>query len=178
MNARRRIFPYSESRRRDEPVLACEIGKYFHPNSSVHLASVSDGTLKTVSKRIDGGDRKCLPEYSFRFQQPEAIVGFKGARKSRRQPNSRGGDPGHHPRYAALQDEEVQPALDPHKSASHETAAVVWVSSGSVCQLQIRRPSAALNSNNVVCGREAPTPPRCDFFVRVSVSGAKRVSRE
>src|SRR5258708_36825528 len=103
MNARRRIFPYSESRRRDEPVLACEMGKYFHPNSSVHLASVSDGTLKTVSKRIDGEDRKCLPEYPFRFQQPEAIVGFKCSRKSRRQSTPAAGDPGHQPRNRTFQ---------------------------------------------------------------------------
>src|SRR5258708_1798346 len=141
MDARWRIFPYSESRRRYEPVLACEIGKYFHPNSSVHLASVSDGKLTTVSKRIDGEDRMCLPEYSFRFQQPDAIdpiEGFKGARRSHRQSDPGGGDTGHHARYAALQDEKVQRALD---SASHETAGVVWVGSGSVRQLQIRRPS-------------------------------------
>src|SRR5436190_23031306 len=50
MDGRGRMFPHGESSRSDKPILACEIGEYFHLNSSITL---NERTSKNVSTRID-----------------------------------------------------------------------------------------------------------------------------
>jgi hypothetical protein len=47
MDARRAIFPKGESGRGDEPVLACEIGEYFHLNFSIVLNWLVTGPPRT-----------------------------------------------------------------------------------------------------------------------------------